>query len=128
MNLTQVLFVEDLILAEIGMLSPGHGDQLAAIAGGDKTVAAEALRLAQPEMQRAETKGVIHLNTVSRKLSRLSARVKGMQSASCAWVSSSKLMFTTAFALSCYHGGQAPFTYVWRFGDTHCCASPFSFA
>ena len=52
-----------------------------AIAGGDKAVAAEALRLAQPEMQRAVTKGVIPLNTVSRKLSRLSARVKAMKTA-----------------------------------------------
>ena len=49
-----------------------------AIAGGDKAVAAEALRVAQPEMQRAATKGVIHANTVSRKLSRLSARVKAL--------------------------------------------------
>ena len=52
-----------------------------AIAGGDKAVAAEALRLAQPEMQRAATKGITHLNTVSRKLSRLSARVKAMKTA-----------------------------------------------
>lgn len=49
-----------------------------AIAGGDKAQAAEALRLAQPEMQRAAAKGVIHSNTVSRKLSRLSARVKSL--------------------------------------------------
>ena len=49
-----------------------------ACAAGDKAAAAEALRLAQPEMQRAVGKGVIHLNTVSRKLSRLSARVKGL--------------------------------------------------
>jgi small subunit ribosomal protein S20 len=48
----------------------------AAIASGDKSAAAEALRAAQPEMQRAAGKGVIHLNTVSRKLSRLSARIK----------------------------------------------------
>jgi small subunit ribosomal protein S20 len=47
-----------------------------AIASGDKSAAAEALRAAQPEMQRAAGKGVIHLNTVSRKLSRLSARIK----------------------------------------------------
>jgi small subunit ribosomal protein S20 len=32
-------------------------------------------------MQRAVGKGVIHLNTVSRKLSRLSARIKGMAQA-----------------------------------------------
>ncbi len=49
-----------------------------AIAGGDKAVAASALRAAQPEMQRASGKGVIHRNTVSRRLSRLSARVKAM--------------------------------------------------
>jgi len=53
----------------------------AAIAGGDKAMAAEALRVAQPEMQRTATKGVVHRNTVSRKLSRLSARIKAMQSA-----------------------------------------------
>lgn len=50
----------------------------AAIAGGDKAAAAEALRSAQPEMQRAATKGVIHSNTISRKLSRLSARIKAL--------------------------------------------------
>ena len=50
----------------------------AACASGDKAAAAEALKVAQPEMQRAVGKGVIHLNTVSRKLSRLSARIKAM--------------------------------------------------
>ncbi len=49
-----------------------------ACATGDKAAAAEALRLAQPEMQRAAGKGVIHRNTVSRKLSRLAARVKAL--------------------------------------------------
>ena len=52
-----------------------------AIAGGDKTVAAEALRVAQPEMQRAANKGVVHSNTMSRKLSRLSARIKALPTA-----------------------------------------------
>ncbi len=47
-----------------------------AIANGDKAAAAEALRAAQPEMQRAATKGVAHLNTVARKIARLSARIK----------------------------------------------------
>jgi small subunit ribosomal protein S20 len=50
----------------------------AAIAGGDKSSAAEALRVAQPEMQRAATKGVAHSNTVARKISRLSARIKAL--------------------------------------------------
>ncbi len=49
-----------------------------AIAAGDKTLAAEALRLAQPEMQRSVTKGVVHLNTTARKISRLSARIKSL--------------------------------------------------
>ncbi|HEY0418218.1 MAG TPA: 30S ribosomal protein S20 [Acetobacteraceae bacterium] len=49
-----------------------------AIASGDKAVAADALRAAQPEMQRGVTKGVAHLNTVSRKISRLAARVKAL--------------------------------------------------
>ena len=48
----------------------------AAIATGDKTAAVDALRVAQPEMQRASGKGVVHANTVARKLSRLSARIK----------------------------------------------------
>ena len=52
-----------------------------AISSGDKSAAAEALRAAQPEMQRACGKGVIHANTVARKLSRLSARVKALQTA-----------------------------------------------
>lgn len=49
-----------------------------ACAAGDKAAAQEALRLAQPEMQRAAGKGVVHANTVARKLSRLSARIKAI--------------------------------------------------
>lgn len=52
-----------------------------AILAGDKDAAREALRAAQPEMQRAVGKGVISLNNVSRKLSRLSARIKALASA-----------------------------------------------
>lgn len=47
-----------------------------AIAGGDKDEAAAAFREAQPEMMRGVNKGVLHRNTVARKLSRLSARIK----------------------------------------------------
>lgn len=50
----------------------------AAVASGDKSAAAEALRTAQPEMQRAANKGVVHRNTVSRKLSRLAARIRSL--------------------------------------------------
>jgi small subunit ribosomal protein S20 len=49
-----------------------------AIASGDKSAASAALRAAQPEMMRGSTKGVVHKRTVSRKLSRLSARVKAL--------------------------------------------------
>jgi small subunit ribosomal protein S20 len=49
-----------------------------AIAGGNKDAATQALRAAQPEMQRAAGKGVAHSNTVARKLSRLSARIKAL--------------------------------------------------
>jgi small subunit ribosomal protein S20 len=53
----------------------------AAIAGGDKAAATTALRAAQPEMQRAVGKGVAHKNTIGRKLSRLSARIKALAAA-----------------------------------------------
>ncbi|WP_213272442.1 30S ribosomal protein S20 [Hyphomonas sp.] len=49
-----------------------------AIASGDKSAAQEALKVAQPEIMRSVTKGVTHKNTASRKVSRLSARVKAM--------------------------------------------------
>jgi small subunit ribosomal protein S20 len=49
-----------------------------AIAGGDKTAAAAALREAQPELARGVARGVLHRNTASRKLSRLSKRVAAL--------------------------------------------------
>lgn len=49
-----------------------------AIASGDKAAAAEAFKAAQPELMRGATKGVVHANTISRKLSRLSARIKAL--------------------------------------------------
>ncbi|MDG6095053.1 30S ribosomal protein S20 [Acetobacter sp. AN02] len=53
----------------------------AAIASGNKDEANAALKAAQPEMQRAATKGVIHGNTIARKISRLSARIKALATA-----------------------------------------------
>ena len=49
-----------------------------AIASGDKDAAAAALREAQPEIMRGVTKGVLHRNTASRKVARLSARIKAL--------------------------------------------------
>jgi small subunit ribosomal protein S20 len=49
-----------------------------ALAAGDKTVAAEALKTAQPELARGVSRGVIHKNTASRKFSRLAKRVAAL--------------------------------------------------
>ena len=49
-----------------------------AIASGNKDDALAALRAAQPELMRGVTKGVFHKNTASRKVSRLTARVKAL--------------------------------------------------
>ena len=49
-----------------------------AIATGDKSAAQAAFQEAQPELHRAVTKGVMHRNTVARKLSRLAARINAL--------------------------------------------------
>ncbi len=49
-----------------------------AIASGSADAAKAALQAAQPELMRGVTKGVLHKNTASRKMSRLSARVKAL--------------------------------------------------
>ena len=52
-----------------------------AIAGGNADEARAALLAAQPELMRGVTKGVVHKNTATRKISRLSARVKALSAA-----------------------------------------------
>ena len=47
-----------------------------AISNGDKSAASAALTAVQPELMRGVSKGIFHKNTVARKMSRLSARVK----------------------------------------------------
>ncbi|PRD37127.1 30S ribosomal protein S20 [Gemmobacter lutimaris] len=49
-----------------------------ALASGDQAAATEALKNAQPELARGVTKGVLHKNTVARKMSRLASRVKAL--------------------------------------------------
>lgn len=49
-----------------------------AIASGKKVDAQQALREAQPEIMRGVSKGVIKKGTASRKMSRLSARIKSL--------------------------------------------------
>jgi small subunit ribosomal protein S20 len=50
-----------------------------AIAAGDHAAAMAALKAAQPEIHRGVTKGVLHLSTASRRISRLNARIKGLK-------------------------------------------------
>jgi small subunit ribosomal protein S20 len=50
-----------------------------AIGSGNRDAAAEAFRLAQPEIMRAAGHGVLHKNTASRKVSRLSARIAKLE-------------------------------------------------
>ena len=49
-----------------------------AIASGDKSKAEAALKAAQPVLMRTAQKGVIHKKTASRKVSRLTSRVKAL--------------------------------------------------
>jgi small subunit ribosomal protein S20 len=49
-----------------------------AIAGGDKSAAAQALLAAQPELARGVARGVLHKNTAARKLSRLTKAVSAL--------------------------------------------------
>jgi len=49
-----------------------------AINSGDKSAAESAFAAAQPELHRATNKGVLHRNTVARKLSRLAARINAL--------------------------------------------------
>ena len=46
-----------------------------ALSKGDKKAAQEALKAAEPEIMRGVSKGVIHKNSGSRKVSRLTKRI-----------------------------------------------------
>ncbi|WP_295046051.1 30S ribosomal protein S20 [uncultured Paracoccus sp.] len=52
-----------------------------ALASGNAEEAKAALQAAQPELMRGVTKGVVHKNTASRKISRLASRVKALSAA-----------------------------------------------
>ncbi|UJQ93456.1 30S ribosomal protein S20 [Mariluticola halotolerans] len=49
-----------------------------AITAGNKDAANEALKVAQPIIQRAAGHGIVHRNAASRKVSRLSNRIKAL--------------------------------------------------
>lgn len=50
-----------------------------AIESGNAKDAQEAFKSAQPEIMRGVAKGIYHKNTASRKVSRLSARIKALK-------------------------------------------------
>ncbi|MEQ1708658.1 MAG: 30S ribosomal protein S20 [Terricaulis sp.] len=52
-----------------------------AIAAGDAKKAVEALRAAESETMRAVTRGIVHKNLASRKVSRLSGRIAALSGA-----------------------------------------------
>ena len=49
------------------------------ISSENKDKASEAFKLAMPEIQRGVSKGLMHKNTASRKLSRLSNKIKSIK-------------------------------------------------
>lgn len=49
-----------------------------AIAAGNKAAAIEALKVAEPVLMSTAQKGVLHKKTASRKVARLTARVRGL--------------------------------------------------
>ena len=53
-----------------------------AISSGDQKEANAALRTAESEIKRGVSKGILHKNSASRKVSRLNARIKSIKKAS----------------------------------------------
>jgi small subunit ribosomal protein S20 len=53
-----------------------------AISSGDQKVANSALKSAESEMMRGVSKGVLHKNSASRKVSRLNTKIKSLKQAS----------------------------------------------
>ena len=49
------------------------------IVKGDKISASQALRMAESEMMSAVSKKIVHKNTASRKISRLSSQIKSLK-------------------------------------------------
>mgnify|MGYP001384311667 CR=1 FL=1 len=64
--------------ARIGRIRTSLRKVEEAIAAGDHAAAVEAFRKAMPEMMRGRSKGVLHANTVSRKIARLNTRIKAL--------------------------------------------------
>ncbi len=50
-----------------------------AISAGDQAAAVVAMKQAEPELMRGAQKGVLHKNTASRKVSRLTSRIRALK-------------------------------------------------
>jgi small subunit ribosomal protein S20 len=50
-----------------------------AISAGDQAAAVIAMKQAEPELMRGAQKGVFHKNTASRKVSRLTSRIRALK-------------------------------------------------
>lgn len=50
-----------------------------ALSAGDVKQAEDAMKQAQPEIMRGVAKGIMHKNTASRKMARLSGRIKALK-------------------------------------------------
>lgn len=50
-----------------------------ALQAGNEAAAKDALKAAQPKIQRSADKGLLHKNTAARKISRLAKRVKALK-------------------------------------------------
>ena len=49
-----------------------------AIVSGNKEAAVVAMKAAEPQLMRGAQKGILHKNTASRKISRLTARIRAL--------------------------------------------------
>jgi len=64
--------------ARIGRIRTSLRKVEEAIKAGDHPAAMAAFRKAMPEMMRGRSKGLLHANTVSRKIARLNTRIKAL--------------------------------------------------
>lgn len=69
---------EDINRARVSRIRTFVKQLESAIAAGDKDQAKAALGRVQPELDRGVAKGVLHRNTASRKLSRLTRRLAAL--------------------------------------------------
>ncbi|MBI1179036.1 MAG: 30S ribosomal protein S20 [Alphaproteobacteria bacterium] len=78
-RIRQTLRRTDVNRARRGRIRTFIKDVEKALAAGQAEQAAEALKVAEPEIMRGVSKGVLAKNTAARKISRLSQRVRALK-------------------------------------------------